>query len=87
MKYLIDLPDPFASKKEWQQFLTSLDKLPADDPHVRAAREAAEQVLAELGHATSASDRLSPSELASLRRKANEALESSLKAFGDVKPK
>jgi hypothetical protein len=43
--YLISRPNPWASEKEWQEFLDEMMKLPQDDPGVRGAVLAAQDEL------------------------------------------
>ena len=43
--YLIRRPNPWASTKEWQEFLARMMKLPEDDPGVRGAVLAAQDEL------------------------------------------
>jgi hypothetical protein len=43
--YLIRRPKPWASTKEWQEFLAKMLELPQDEPNVQAAVEAAQDEL------------------------------------------
>jgi hypothetical protein len=43
--YLIHRPNPWASTKEWQEFLAKMMELPQDDPGVQAAVEVAQDEL------------------------------------------
>lgn len=45
MKYLIDVPAPFALLKEWQEFLTEMKKLDQNDPDVIDAIRTAEAAI------------------------------------------
>ncbi len=42
MLYLIDTPSPFASKREWQEFLAEMQKLPPSPARDEAIKEAME---------------------------------------------
>ena len=44
-RYLIEEPNPFATREEWLAFRASLAQLPADEPDVAAALRAADEVL------------------------------------------
>ena len=48
MRYLIDVPGPFASKPCWQLFLAEMLALPQDDPQVRDAISQAREALKAL---------------------------------------
>jgi hypothetical protein len=43
--YLIRRPNPWASEKEWKEFLAKMMELPQDDPGVQAAVESAQDEL------------------------------------------
>jgi acyl-ACP thioesterase len=47
MAFLIDPPEPFAARRQWEEFLVRLKSLPQDDPGVQAEIRNAERTLAQ----------------------------------------